>query len=297
MGKASKKVAKKQQQNEMGKQQIKINELKAIISNCRETGKYEEALEAVVALLQLGCRDTDVIFDAAEFYFMAGDYQRATVWINKTLEFLPAHIGARILLTRICMLGDRAQDGLNIMEFVLRTGRQKLTEEQIAQIEEILEYYKYTSDEKELIEGYPNVADFLGLMRSGNEEQSLQEPVEDVFQENTVDALAAESEMKEEPKEPSVTTTINEIMEKSVSLQEKITICNSFAGAYYYDNKLAAAKELLAAALELDAYNNETLRNFAMLSLALNDKNAALQYAAKLGQTDFVLLKLIREHV
>lgn len=307
MGKASRKLVKQQQKNKTEGQQNQVAGLKEKIAEYKEAGKYEEALEVVIELLQMKCQDIDVLFDAAELYFMAGDYERTTVWINKTLEFSPEHIEARILLTRICMLTDRSKDGLNIMEFVLRKNGQQLTEEQKVEIEEILEYFRYTSDVDELTNGYPYVAKFLGLV---TEPAAAEIPAKDIvyagkdniMNTSLVDEKTAENEPKKQNRSETDGTMLQSvemikasIMDKNVSLQEKISLCNSFAGAYYYEDKLADAETLLLSAFSLDEYNSETLRNLAVLALANDDKKTALQYAAKLSQTDFALIKLIKE--
>lgn len=281
LGKSSKKVVKKQQQMKAGEQQMKIDELKEKIAKCKEAGKYEDALEDVIALLQMHCYDIDVIFDAAELYFMAGDYQRAAVWINKTLEFDSTHLGARILLTRICMLGDRPKDGLDIMEFVLKNGKDRITEEQNGQIEEILEYYRYTSDLDEIKEKHPNVAGFLGLTDHVEGEKKNEVLVE---ADEQIDALAEK-----------VQKIKDEILTKDISLQEKITLFNSFAGGFYYENKLKEAEFLLTEALDIDNYGFESLRNLALLMLEKGNKEDALRYASKIKQTDFELLRIIRD--
>jgi tetratricopeptide (TPR) repeat protein len=285
LGKSSKKVVKKQQQMKAGEQQMKIDELKEKIAKCKEDGKYEDALEDVIALLQMHCYDIDVIFDAAELYFMAGDYQRAAVWINKTLEFDSSHLGARILLTRICMLGDRPKDGLDIMEFVLKNGKDRITEEQNGQIEEILEYYRYTSDLDKIRERHPNVAGFLGLTLDGIEKSAVEENV----------VVKKETDRKMNLLVGDAQNIKDEIMQKEVSLQEKIKLFNSFAGAYFYDDKLLVAKDLLFSALEIDAENTETLRNIIILLMKENDKESALKYITKLKKTDFSLLDMIKK--
>jgi Flp pilus assembly protein TadD len=306
LGKASRKLVKQQQKNKTEGQQNQVAGLKEKIAEYKEAGKYEEALEVVIELLQMKCYDIEVLFDAAELYFMAGDYERTTVWINKTLEFSPEHIEARILLTRICMLTDRSKDGLNIMEFVLRKKGQQLTEEQKVEIEEILEYFRYTSDADELTNGYPYVAKFLGLITEPATESLVKDIVYEGKDNIMNTSFADKKTVEDEPKEQNIAETDKtllqsvemikaSIMDKNVSLQEKISLCNSFAGAYYYEDKLADAETLLLSAFSLDEYNSETLRNLAVLALANDDKKTALQYAAKLSQTDFALIKLIKE--
>lgn len=288
MGKASRKLAKKQQENKNGEQQKKISEIKRHIGECKQQAKYEDGLLLVAELMGMKCQDVDVIFDAAELYFMAGDYQRANIWIEKTLEFSPGHIGARILLARICLLGDRVDTGLDILEVVLKIGQHTLTAEQEADVKEMLLYYKNLKGESELNSSYPNAAKFLGLLA-----QVDTIPVIEAAKEE-ISCTAVDDQMQTKGQQDDVKKVKQEIKDKPISLQEKISLYNSFAGAYYYENQLDSSKEMLVAANALDEYNEETLRNLALLSAEMDDKEAALKYASKLQYTDFSLLKLIK---
>ena len=288
MGKASRKLAKKQQENKNGEQQKKISEIKRHIGECKQQAKYEDGLLLVAELMGMKCQDVEVIFDAAELYFMAGDYQRANIWIEKTLEFSPGHIGARILLARICLLGDRVDTGLDILEVVLKIGQHTLTAEQEADVKEMLLYYKKLKGESELNSSYPNAAKFLGLLA-----QVDTIPVIEAAKEE-ISCTAVDDQIQIKGQQDDVKKVKQEIKDKPISLQEKISLYNSFAGAYYYENQLDSSKEMLVAANELDQYNAETLRNLALLSAEMGDKKAALKYASKLQHTDFSLLKLIK---
>ena len=288
MGKASRKLAKKQQGNRNGEQQKKIAEIKNRIDECKQSAKYEDGLVLVSELMDMNCQDIDVIFDAAELYFMAGDYQRANIWIEKTLEFSPGHIGARILLARICLLGDRVDTGLDILEVVLKIGQHNLTAEQEADVREMLLYYKNLKGESELNSSYPNAAKFLGLLAQVDATPVIQAVEEDISY------TAVDDQMQIKDQQDDVKKVKQEIKAKPISLQEKISLYNSFAGAYYYENQLDSSKEMLVEANVLDEYNEETLRNLALLSAEMEDKEAALKYASKLQHTDFILLKLIK---
>ena len=290
MGKASRKLAKKQQGNKNGEQQKKISEIKRRIGECKQQAKYEDGLLLVAELMDMKCQDINVIFDAAELYFMAGDYQRANIWIEKTLEFSPGHIGARILLARICLLGDRVDTGLDILEVALKIGQHKLTAEQETDVREMLSYYKNLKGEVELNNFYPNAAKFLGLLVQ-EETVAVSQTVKAGISCDTADQIL-EMQVKAQD---DVKKVKQEIKDKPVSLQEKISLYNSFAGAYYYEDRLDESKEMLVAANSLDEYNEETLRNLALLSAEMHDKEAALMYASKLQHTDFSLLKLIKD--
>ena len=69
---------------------------------------------------------------------------------------------------------------------------------------------------------------------------------------------------------------------------------NAFAGAAYVKDDYAGARELLTAALELDPGCDVTLRNMALLLHEIGEREKALQVAAKMGQTDFMLLRTLK---
>ena len=79
------------------------------------------------------------MYDGAYAYFMLGDYPRAINWVNTTLSYDSAHVQARILLGRICILEDRTEDGLAILDFVLENCRSVIPEASLDEMEEILE--------------------------------------------------------------------------------------------------------------------------------------------------------------
>ena len=294
MGKASRKLMKKQQQVKAGEVSQNIIEDKQKIAFYKESGNYEEALLLVIDLLEKGCYDVDVIFDAAELYFMAGDYERTSTWINKTLEFDPNHINARILLAHTCMLSERLDDALKILEFVLRKAKSTLSEDQLEKIEELLEYFKYTSDLQQLKQDYPHIADFLEI-----EDDKVNEEEETVVEQElaAVDKIVAKEEREEARLQRAFDTESikKDIAEKQISLQAKISLYNSFAGACFFDDNIDAAEALLKEALMIDPCHAETLRNMVEISLERNDKEQALRYASELPIADFALLRKIKK--
>lgn len=292
MGKASRKIVKKQLEGKTAVQQFKIENLKAKIAECKENGKQEEELAFIVELLQLQCCDTDIIFDAAQLYFMAGDYEQSAIWINKTLELVPDHLEARILLTRICILGDRIRDGLAVLDCILKRD-QDLSEKQKDQMKEILAYSEQTRNTNELLQDYSHVAAFWEAMQvapppSLSPFAEVKDTLLEVVKAGTAGVVITKGHAE---------AIKSEIMTKNISLQGKIELCNSIAGEYCYAGQLADAEMMLLAAFSLDECNMETLRNLSLLMLVCDDKNRALQYAEKIPQKDFILLQLIKKHV
>jgi len=280
LGKSSKKLAKNQKTN-------KLIELKNQIENCKAIGKYNEALEIVVQLLELKCYDVEVLFMAAELYFLEKDYERCAVWINKTLEFDSTHVGARILLSQICFLQNRQQDGLSVLEFVL-SGKKSLMVDQTDQIKALIMSSGLICEV--ISDTYPHIASFIIANNIQSAESVDLKKIE--LEEVVVDANPVQTQ---ELSTSLVQDLKKEIQVKKISLQEKIKLYNFSAGQAYYENRFDDAKVLLLAALELDEYSLETLRNLVLLMKVQGDKVLALQYAAKLPTTDFALLQFIKE--
>ena len=313
MGKKSRKIAKTQQKGQQIEKMQHIDAVKAEMKAYMEKEDYARALEMLAKLIDQKYYEADLIYDGAYAYFMLGDYPRAINWVNTTLTYAPAHVQARILLGRICILEDRTEDGLAILDFVLEHHRAVLPQEELDEMEEILEYYGRSEADK--IRGnYPHIAAFLGLieqtdgakktdtaavkaksmidemkslMQVGDEELATVPAVREKPQELSVEEADVEAAA---PAEQSVDEVLMAIRSKQVSLLEKIRICNAFAGASYSENNLDEARAYLTAALEIDSCHEQTLRNMVQLELLRGDKEKALAYAARLPWSDFALL-------
>ena len=239
--------------------------------------RYEEALAVALAFLERNESDTEVMTDAADIYFMAGDYGQARGWIDRILLIAPQHLAGRVLLARICILGNRAPDGLAILERMLEWNEEIPTELQ-GKMKYTLEYFRCLEGADDTIALYPRVKAFVkGGFRAN--EAGIHSAVSDC-----PDFAAAESIKRG-------------IMEKEIPLPEKIAMFNSFAGAYYGRGRLAEAELLLVSALEIDEHDQDTLRNLAVLVADCGDFAGAMEYAAQLPKADFCLLHLLREKV
>lgn len=291
MGKSSRKIAKNNEKKQGAQKEVLLQAGKHKIREFQAEGEYDEALEQVIELLETENYDADIFFAAADTYFMAGDYDRAAVWVNKTLDLDPANVAARILLARICMLQERIGDALNIVEFVLRMAREALLPVEQEQIEEILDYFRYTQDLVALAHNHPYVADFIGIAKA-EDTADVDAGKHYEAKESILPADEAIEISDDGQKDPAAIK--EEILSKDISLQEKISLLNSFAGAYYYEHETEAAKLLLLAAKDIDCHNEETIRNLIVLALDENDQKLALQYLSLMGKMDFSLIKIMK---
>lgn len=259
-------------------------------------------------------KNGELMYNGAYAYFMIGDYLRAAEWCQNALEFgdkdVSVATAARLLLARICILEDRTEDGMKLLDLLLGTLKNALTEEQKDDIEDILDYYK--ENEKELVLKYSHIAAFLGLEEDAEiapagqvademtpqletASQSAPETAESVPAEQTAapaEAAAQPSEQRTDPAE--VSAQAKSVLGQEIGLTKKVQLLNKFAGGYFAAGDLAAAKICLDAALPLDTENAMTLRNLAVLAHAAGDRERALAFATAMPETDFLLLARLR---
>ena len=119
MGKASRRFLKRQEQRKQEQAKQAIGGKSAVVRQHFEAGEYAETINALAELVQAGGHDAESLYMGAYSYFMTGDYLRAASMVQNVLTFDPNHVAARILLARVCILEDRADDGLAIFDFVL----------------------------------------------------------------------------------------------------------------------------------------------------------------------------------
>ena len=100
---SKKKHQKKKVQGQETKNMLR-EELKRHVSN----DEYADALDVLAQMVQSGTKiSADDMYDGAYCYFMSGDYERTAKWLDSVLAAEPAHVKARLLLARLCILEGR----------------------------------------------------------------------------------------------------------------------------------------------------------------------------------------------
>ena len=160
MGKASRKMSKKRKQERAKEKEQQIAQLREELRFHEKELQYTESIEVLAKMLELGCRDPEMYFSIARNYFMAGDYERSSMWVDNTLSAAPGHVGARLLLMRLCLNSDRIDDALAIAEFLLAHSKQSLNEEQQEELQQLLGYCART-DREHVRRNYPLSAEFI----------------------------------------------------------------------------------------------------------------------------------------
>lgn len=167
MGKASRKLKKKQQQEEAVGRQAEAKEIEQKLLSEIEQEAYSDALNTLAELAEKRTVSPAAMYAGAYAYFMLGDYDRAATWIDNTLQFAPGHVAARILLARLCILQEKIDAGLSIFELLTDKFLAGMSDEEKDEVESLSGFYGRNEPER-IRREYPHLAKFLRL---GEEEK------------------------------------------------------------------------------------------------------------------------------
>ena len=249
--------------------------------------KYAEAINAFADALAQGEPPKECYGDVAHAYFEMGDYKRAADWISNVLSINADDVDVRILLARICQREKRTDDALKLYENILSLHQAVLTDAQRAEIERRAGLDARLTQDRTRAE-YPHLAALLGLAAAPAVPAAAPTaPMNSALPGSVPAAPTAQSS-------GDAKAQAAQIMAQPIRPAEKTAALNAFAGAAYVQDDYAGARELLTAALELDPGCDVTLRNMALLLHEIGEREKALQVAAKMGQTDFMLLRTLK---
>lgn len=160
MGKAARKMKKRQAQSEAAETKQENAQQEAVLREQMAAGEYAAAIDTISRLIKGNDIKPEFMYDAAYAYFMLDDYERAGQWVNNTLSYAPEHLSVRILLARLLMLQNREDDAWAVLAFVIERGGDSLTEAQRKEIEEAALLCE-AGDREKVRQSYPHVATFL----------------------------------------------------------------------------------------------------------------------------------------
>ena len=252
--------------------------------------KYAEAINAFADALAQGEPPKECYADVARAYFELGDYKRAADWVSNALSVDQGNVDVRILLARICQRERRTDDALKLYENILAVHAAALTATQRAEIEQRAGLDARLAKDKTRTT-YPHLAALLGLAPASAAPAVPAAPASSgtapIAPVSVPAAPAAQSS-------GDAKAQAAQILAQPIRPAEKMAALNAFAGAAYVQDNYAGARELLTTALELDPGCDVTLRNMALLLHEMGEQEKALQVAAKMGQTDFMLLRTLK---
>ena len=291
MGRANRKLNKNKKKKEQEMQSATVQKLREELNTLFAEEKYSDVINKLAELVQAGDHDPEMLYDGAYSYFMIGDYERAAGMVENVLTFAPGHLAARILLARICILEDRTDDSLAIFDFVLEHSENQLTQEQREDMEDILEYYG-RNEAEHLKAEFPHVAAFLGLTPAVVPQAAAipAEPAAPVVPQNVSQETPV---VAEEKAVEDVEAEIQAVLNKDASLCDKVRLLQAFAGGHFTAGEYAAAAKLLEAALTIDGKDANVIRNLAVLAKRMGKTDKALAFAARMPQTDLLLLDFL----
>ena len=289
MSKANRKMNKNKKKKVQDVQQGTVQKLHEELQSLFAEEKYSDVINKLAELVQAGDYEPEMLYAGAYSYFMIGDYERAAGMVENVLNFAPGHVAARILLARICILEDRTDDSMAIFDFVLEHSESQLTQEQREDMEDILDYYG-RNEADHLKAEFPHVAAFLGLapaLTKAPAAEPVADAVPEIATEGPVAAPAAQQTAE------SVEAEIQAVMGKDASLSDKVRLLQAFAGGHFTAGEYVAAAKFLETALSIDGKDINVIRNLAVLAKRMGKTDKALELAAKLPQTDFLLLDFL----
>lgn len=322
MSKVKKKIANNRLKKQNAEQMETFKKLKYKMQKLMEAEDYVTAMDVMAEMAANKKIDGEVMYWGAMCYFHTGDYGRAAIWINNALSCAGAGNREMVLLSAICIADERYEDGLKVMEAVLSGNNENMSKTDRMFMLDVLEPVKHGYDG--LLSKYPRVKE---LLFDGTEKKSEQQPEVSALAKlramldrtkgsNKAGVQAEPAAQKDAGKVESVPLvqectlsgqaektvadefdtddTVQQIMAKEISVQEKVNLLNNFAAGCYQSGDYRSASELLSKALQLDAYAPEILKNMAYVCLAVGEKEQALKYAAKLPMADFGLLYALK---
>lgn len=166
--------AKKQAEQRAANSAARRAEVTSLINN----GKYADAVDLIAELVSDKIIDADLCCQLATCYFMTGDFDRASKWVDNTFIYDKGHLGSRMLLGRLCLMENRVDDAFKVFEYILQHYSGVLTEDDRITIEDSLFAY-CRLEEDNLRSNYPLLAKFMDIKPADEpEEPAAQEQPE-----------------------------------------------------------------------------------------------------------------------
>ena len=140
MASVKNKMVKKNRKKQNAEKSAEIVSLKKKMLQQYEAEAYVEAMDTMAEIAKLKVMDPEIMAMGASCYFNTGDYDRTATWINNTLKYDPANVKARILLSRLCFIQDRINEGFSILSFILEKLQAGMTDKEKKDLGDIIGY-------------------------------------------------------------------------------------------------------------------------------------------------------------
>ena len=129
--------------------------MQKVAKNAKENGKYNDALQALVELLQINYVTIEVLYEIAEIYYLTGDYNRTIMWIQNVLNKNAAYKAALLLSIKVEILRDKMEDALSSLNKLILLQKENFEDEYEEKIQDIFKFSFLELDERVLQAKYP----------------------------------------------------------------------------------------------------------------------------------------------
>lgn len=294
----------------------KINQLKQQMLQYKLEEKYEEAREVISELFTMEYYGTDVMYELAENYYITGDLERAGIWSEKVISFDAKHGNAYLLLAKIYMknnsvellpvlnklmgndfvsIKDKVEDLLKRLDLTAYKDEIEKKYENLYQYvtnpkEQVVEVkpveVKSVEKNEQLLNNLKNLLQELGLEKK--KETTLSEVISNAFENGLTDQTVEKLKVEE------VEKVIDEIIHHAHENDHKVNLLNAVAVKFYEDNCVEKVLPILTKALELDAQDDNSLKNLSVVLFNVGQKDLALEYVSKIANKDIAMVDLIK---
>ncbi len=307
MGKRSKSMKRKSQINK----QVAVNEeikqdsimltdevitLQKVAKNAKENGKYNDALQALVELLQINYVTIEVLYEIAEIYYLTGDYNRTIMWIQNVLNKNAAYKAALLLSIKVEILRDKMEDALSSLNKLILLQKENFEDEYEEKIQDIFKFSFLELDERVLQAKYPVIWEYINketINRQISNEDNIEVFKDTIEEEN--DEIKKSMCSSKNQKTLDIEVVQKSVMEKNISLMDKVTLCHTLAQDYFLEGNLKLSLGMLNLAMAIDNKNDLTIKNLGSVFIEMGDTDSALACFKKVKEKDIMVAKIMRD--
>lgn len=299
MGRMNRKIKKQLQQVNQTDLAAKFSADLATIRECKDNGKYDEALTLVIRSFETYGVKGESAYETAEIYYLSGDYEHTATWCDNTLSIEKNHIGALLLLAKLALLRDQLENVLGLLDKVVHLSNLDLNRYH-SELKDILDLVLIDYEPEMVAEKYPDVWQCLHTVEEiPGIEEAIDATANDTIDDTSDDIREADialdtNEVLQDSMQ-NIESMQAEIMAMSVSLKEKLALCNQYAGEYYLQGKLDFALGMLRLGLAIDATDEMTLKNIGVILYKSGERSEARGYLSRLTSTDLMVLELLHQ--
>lgn len=294
-------------------------------------GRYEEALNNILELLEAGIVQADILYQIADIYFLLEDYQRAAVWGNKTIEIDAAFLKAYWLTAMAYAKQDDMKAVLKTLEAGLSKGELGeyrdifvsllLKNDVLRQFKEFvlvkcpLVFKEFSKVQKEKIKQSKENKDKQPISTT-NVADSSTDNADNTEVSDSLASLLQELKMtrqhNSELQQRLLTSyeqgyltaedltyyqafSGEEILREVRSIEENVikqVLFNILAVGFFAGNEYEKALQLLIQAAELGD-DAQTFKNLAAVLCQLGETELAVSYLQRVGGKDIMALNLL----